>query len=735
LSRARALRLARLSTAAALTLATVAAGAAAAAPASHTASDQSLAGKPDDPGNGNGKGNGKGHGKPSPSPSPTETATPQTAFTPGLALKTDKGANTGAAEPSLAVDRHDNVYVSGPVGVPTGGCPVWTIHPGSLNAQGLQYEYDGSSDTDHAGVGGGDCDISTGPNPGGAAGYDDVSVSSLSIANLTTNRSTDGHTFQDPANPVGTQVFGVDRQWQAADYGLGTQGVHYLTVHDLATTNIMVAVSTDGGYSFVSNSTAIDGAHQFAATGNNGNHFGTLVVDPTTHRLYLPFIAPADPNDSVNHVVYVAEGTPDPSNPLLPISWTDHVVYTGPADQTLDHIFPAITIDTAGTVYVAWAGDTASSATNRIALSRMSTPRDASTWTAPVFVDDGTGHSNMFPWLAAGAPGIVDVTWYGSGQAGSGASCPAGQSGQPNDSAGVNNNCFNQFTTKFAQSTDGGQTFAVTDATPVVHAGSICDAGTACLTIGGDRTLLDFFDMELDSAGGANIAYASDIASPGTAQITYTRQCSGVSATTGAAFTRDCGAMVPPTQSGPTETCDGANVITDATGDSSNPTGGPAAGTSDITNVAFTPTATGFDITLTAADLEQVPPTGTADQYWYVTWVGPDGKRYGVEHAEPSALGSYEVGPYDAASNQLTDSTLIDGEFNAGPGGTVVWHVPSAAVGSPTIPVASGQPPAVSAPYAVTVAGEGAADAGGLVFTQPTDRAPDSGTGPAWSVC
>lgn len=730
MSRARTLRLARLCTAAALLTATVAAGAAVAAtPARQTSTAQSLAGKPDDPGNGHG--NGNGHGKPSPSPSPTDSATPQTAFTPGLALKTDKGANTGAAEPSLAIDRHDNVYVSGPVGVPTGGCPVWTIHPDSLNAQGLPYEYDGTADTDHAGVGGGDCDISTGPNPGGTKGYDDVSVSSLSLANLTTNRSTDGHTFQTPANPAGQQIFGVDRQWQAADYGLGAKGVHYLTVHDLATTNIMVAVSTDGGYSFVTNSTAIDAAHQGTATGNNGNHFGTLVVDPTTHKLYLPFIAPADPSDSVNHVVYVAEGTPNPANPLAPISWTDHVVYNDPSGQTLDHIFPAITIDTAGTVYVAWAGDTKSSTTNRISLSRMTTPRDAAGWTTPVFVDDGTGHSNMFPWLAAGAPGIVDVTWYGSGQGGGGATCPAGQSGQPSDSAGVNNNCFNQFTTKFAQSTDGGSTFAVTDATPVIHKGSICDAGTACLTIGGDRTLLDFFDMEIDSAGGANIAYASDVDTPGTAQITYTRQCSGVSATTGAAFTRDCSALVTPVPSGPTQVCGDAMSFTDPAGDSTNPTGGPAAGTSDITNVAFTKTTSGFDVTLTAADLEQVPPIGTADQYWYVTWVGPDGTRYGVEHAEPSALGSYQVGPYDATSNQLTSSTSITGEFNAGTSGTLVWHVPGSAVGIPAGDN-SGLTP-VSAPYALTIAGEGAADAGGLVFTQPTDRAPDSGTGPAWS--
>jgi len=533
-------------------------------------------------------------------------------------------------------------------------------------------------------------------------------------------------------------VFGVDRQWQASDYKLGgTSGVHYLTVHDLATTNIDVAVSTDGGYPYTTNSTAIDAAHQGTATGNNGNHFGTVVVNPTTHQLYIPFIAPASATDSVNHVVYVAEGTPNPTNPALPITWVDHTVYTGPADQTLDHIFPAITVDGAGRVYVAWAGDTKRSATNRIALSRMTTPGNATGWTAPTFVDTGSAHSNMFPWLAAGKDGIVDVAWYGGKLVGSGSTCPSGQSGQPNDSAGVNNDCFDQWTTRFAQSTDAGKTFSAVDATGLVHKGSICDQGTACLSNNGDRTLLDFFDMEVDPAGGANIAYASDLKTPGTAQITYTRQCAGTS-TKGGALTRSCAALVAPPKAGPTTALSGAHLVTDPAGDNTNPTGAAPGGSTDVTDVSFAATASTIDITLTAANLQQVPPTGTTTQIWYVTWVGPDGKRYGVQHSEPSATSRFTLGQYDATSNRLVSGTTspVPGSFNAGPNGTVVWHVPRSAVGSPTIPVAAGSTtkPAVTGPYAVTIVGEGSADAGGLVFVQPSDRAPNSGGGPAWSV-
>lgn len=671
---------------------------------------------------------------------PTQTPSqPAGSFTPGLTLLNGTGGNPGGAEPSLAVDRHDNVYVSGPVGVPTGGCPFWTIHPGSFNAKGLPYEYDGTIDTDHASVGGGDCDISTGPNTDTAnsARYDDVSVTSLSLGNLTSNTSTDGHTFQTPANSASQQVFGVDRQWQDADYGLGTgQGVHYLTVHDLATTNIDVAVSTDGGFQFTTNSLAIDLAHQGTATRPNGNHFGTIVHNPVNHKLYIPFIAPSSASDKVNHVVYVAEGTPNTTNPALPISWTDYTVYTGPANQTLDHIFPAISIDGAGRVYVAWAGDTASSATNRIQISHMAGVGNATAWTAPVFVDQGDNHSNMFPWLIAGQAGSVDVTWYGGQTVGSGAACPTSQSGQPNDTAGVANNCFNQWTTKFAQSMDNGNTFAVSDASALIHKGSICDQGTTCATSGGDRTLLDFFDMALDAAGGANIAYASDIGHPGTAEIDYTRQCSGTSATTGDTLSRSCAALLPPPPAAPTTTCDGAHVVTDPAGDATNPTGAGGTAPVDVTNVAFADAGPNITVTMSLVNLSQVPPPGTSDMFFYTTWVAPNGKRYGVQHVEPSAPSTYTLGEYNATSNQLTTGTTsaITGSFNQGPNGTVVFNVPKAKVGNPVVPVADGGTPAVSGPYAVTIVGEGASGTG-LVFNQPADRAPTSGAGPAWSVC
>ena len=93
------------------------------------------------------------------------SATPPTHFIPGLNLLDNNGATTGAAEPSIKVDSGGHIYVTGPAGVPTGGCPLWYIHPDTLNAKKLPYEYRGKFDTDNGSVGGGDCDVATGGLP------------------------------------------------------------------------------------------------------------------------------------------------------------------------------------------------------------------------------------------------------------------------------------------------------------------------------------------------------------------------------------------------------------------------------------------------------------------------------------------------------------------------------------------------------------------------------------------
>ena len=689
-------------------------------------------------------------------PAAQPATVPGSQFVPGLPLLDPKGASTGAAEPSIRLDREGHVYVSGPAGVPTGGCPLWRVHPDFQNAKGLPYEYLGKFDTDQNSVGGGDCDIATGGmtiTP--SLGFDNLALSSLSLANLTTNQSSDGGaTFRTKvANPFANQTPLDDRQWNAADSGLGQV---YLTVHDVAMDNIQIASSTDGGFSYVSNMPAIQTTPGScgivtgclsAATMNN--HFGNIVVNPVTHKLYTIYVAPRDLNENqvagaAEHVVYVAVGDPctvtcAPGQPLGPISWTDHVVYNDPITTTnLAHIFPVIAIDKAGTIYTEWSD------THHVFMSHSSQPEVDNTWSAPVQVDQVSSHSTMFPWMVGGAVGALDLVWYSAqqdlNQCGSGAT---------DDSQGVNNNCHNVWTVQFAQSFDANTAhpnFTQSTASATMHRGSLCDQGLNCNTSmpPGDRTLADFFQVDLDPAGAANIAYASDASTPGSPMITYTRQCTGPSATTGGTINYPCGSLLSPPPPPPGDSCSGQNVVADPTGDATNPLGLPGPTDQvDITSLSFSndPAQKTLTTGIRVSNLSQTPIAGTADTYYYAVWTYPGtGKTYATLASEPDPSGifAYSYGEFDPATNQLISNTVqtASGSFTPGANGVISVTVPLTGVGNPTIPTTdpNATPPAVVNPFALTISGEGALGTG-LIFTHPDDRAPNSGFGARYAVC
>jgi hypothetical protein len=104
--------------------------------------------------------------------------------------------------------------------------------------------------------------------------------------------------------------------------------------------------------------------------------------------------------------------------------------------------------------------------------------------------------------LPAGAPGHVDIVWYGSERAG--ASNDESVMGAPGAPGAATWRVY------FAKSTDGGHSFAQAAVTPEVHTGIVCTSANAC-TVTHSRDMFEDFGIATSpTTGRASIAYDID---------------------------------------------------------------------------------------------------------------------------------------------------------------------------------------------------------------------------------
>lgn len=388
----------------------------------------------------------------------------------------------GNAEPSIALDSKDHVHICGPVGIPGG-----------------QFTYERSVDWatfDHTVFsnrgGGGDCDVATGPN---GTGGDAIYTANLQAWASAINVSMDdGVTWN--STPIEDPIE-QDRMWLAADPV--EKGTVYLGYHDFAGLGIIVAKSLDFGSTWAIHSVASAGDPVTAAMGvRNSPAPGRVRIDPTDHnRVYIVWHRHTVEQE-VDHLQRFAN---DPQN-TLPfaasnqimvarsddggLTWHDSVAIDAPAGSTLPGVIPWMALDNAGNVYVVTAGTI-----NGVnGMFYASSTDHGTTWSPVHRVNTGPG-AVVFPTVIAGKTGVVDFFWIESTGLVTG------------DTSGV-------WSAHFAQSRDAlSPAPSFTDVVgPVVHRGEICTRGLLC-TAGGDRSLLDFADMALDSFGYAHIAVYS----------------------------------------------------------------------------------------------------------------------------------------------------------------------------------------------------------------------------------
>jgi cell division septation protein DedD len=394
------------------------------------------------------------------------------------------------AEPEIKSDLFGNIYVTAINGVP-GGVDLWKS---TDNGGGFTYlgQPDGAQDK---------CSAAT-PQCIAAESADDsidvseggyLYVSSLYIGSVTFATSMDGGTGGvQPGqawtvNPVSTGVPIEDRQWIAA---YGPQTV-YMTVRQApGTGRLLFTKSTDAGKTF---------SAPILLTSADSTE-GNLVVDPYTGYLYTTFIPSSAPN-RIDLLKSVDGGA----------TWTTKTgVFTGAAGENPGHKFTILAVDRGGNLHLVF-GLKKADGSYHVYLTSSPNDTDSNTpevgagdtWLGAVQVDDGTGNTKtaVMPWVVAGSPGVVDITWLGS---------PAATA----EGTASNWHVF------FAQTRNALDTIAPSFAqnqveTATIHDQDICFNGSGCADnpsmTPGNRELLEYYTMAIDPDGNAHIAYPDSV--------------------------------------------------------------------------------------------------------------------------------------------------------------------------------------------------------------------------------
>ncbi len=682
---------------------------------------------------------------------PAAAALPTPAWTPPLAL----GAGAEPSIRTLPAGSKDlqAAVVSAPSGL---GSNFWYVdqvkHPDGT------YSFKGSAPQQpDLGTGGGDSEISVGQLAPGAdcpaiayTGLHNIDL----LDNFTAARSDScGESFTNPPNLYATQNTLTDRQWQTFD-GAKT---NHLIYHKVDTGQIVDSVSYDGGFSYVTQAgpaglaavgSVIDPTHAYTQPQVKIGNVVTDYAHPVAGRTYPP--APVGSGEQVHPLYAIFAGTASAAETAAAqatsgydyldtlylgtsldggVTWTDSTIFSMPAAsrRELDLVFPVIGIDGAGNLYAAWS--------DGFKIQYVSSTDRGAHWTAPFQVNTDNrgatpdkGSADLFPWLVGGAAGKVDVVWYhGAG----GDTSAYRNPGTDDATAGTTvwTVGFAQLFNATAKNAAGASAPAVKSVsnaiTPPIHKGSVCNNGTVCgLTGPGDRTLLDFFQVAIDTAGRANIAYASDYGTPGTASTVYTRQNSGLSALSGQPVPQ-LPFVAPVVNTG--TSCPGPQVLDpkgDATGSATNGPTETNIASDDLLSARFrTASPTTVSVTLTVNNLSATPAPGTASTDYDAFWAYGGHSYYAEVTTNGPMLQTYDVGTYDGGKKTSTGTP--SGSFTEGPGGTITWTIPRALVGSPPNG-ASLTSPSAEVHGAFTVLGSG------LHYVAAVDRAPDAGVGASY---
>ena len=456
-----------------------------------------------------------------------------------------------AGEPSTSVSPVTNsagyrdIYISAPYGFSTTASFIWKSEDGgqTFHLIGGQVPPGGKPNTC---AGGGDSSIVN--NSAGNLYFADLQGLTEVSASVSTNGA---NSFTSTCFAANNGNFPVDRPWLSTYGDPLTTGREYLTVDQTEACTVNCGLGQAG-----SNLVELTQASGLAASTQtftplppqevepDGIISGT-VVNQSNRDLYLvhtgftdatgKITGGGDANGNDNAIVVdrfpggYAQSTATPIPPTSvsvcapyntatrAICDSDTVFHaplatTGNSSVTVGQDFSPMAIDRAGDLYVAWSQASVDPSTGSVngpsTIYMATSTNQGATWSNPIVVSThvaGLGTS-VFPSIAAGSTGRVDVVWYGTTTLGS---CPS----QPCGPSAINGS-WNVYMAQTLNAVTSGKpnaspTFATTQVNEVpAHYGAICTFGISCTT-GGDRGLLDFLSVVADPSGAADVSWAN----------------------------------------------------------------------------------------------------------------------------------------------------------------------------------------------------------------------------------
>jgi hypothetical protein len=619
-----------------------------------------------------------------------------------------------AGEPSISIDSQDRIYVAAPFGFSTTASFVWrsTDHGQSFHLVPGDLATFGKPTTC---IGGGDSALAV--DTANRLYFADLQ----GLTNVSNSVSFDqGATWLTTCNAAND--VGVDRPWIATFNDPQNGGALYQTVDQIGQcvgaceqnlgqvgANVVEITRSQDGVTFTplpAQQIEPDGIVSGIVTDSNGGVYiaHTGLVDSSGN---IAGGTDANGNDNAVVVVRFPSGYSSPvSTPLTtgqtlcqisPSTCTTSVAFRAPLDAngnstvTVGQDFSPIAIDRGGNLYLTWSQASVDSTGNVSSSSQiyMSVSTDhGAHWGSPVRVTAATPtlQTNLFPWIAAGDPGRVDIVWYGTPTLGS---CP----NQPCGSSAIQAHWSVMMAQSLNVIVNGAPnpapSFTTTQVSEVSnHFGAICTMGLGCTT-GGDRGLLDFLSVTVGLKGEANVVWADAVNSnfiggTSSALIAFNRQIAGPSLYANVGLVKGS-APASGSASGSPDAFYSANGTTT-----------PASPNLVINSASVTmPDSQHYRFKMNVQNLSTLavlPTLGGTDAVWMVRWEVPDPNGAGHTYFAAMESDAGRVPSFfdgEMSSINTTHAKFltypgahsIQGSFTMGSPGVITLNVPVADVG------------------------------------------------------